>query len=259
MWSMSMMVNPQIIPSVMPIKTHTAGINTKKRLLSTVQDILNTSDIDIFRKRQIIEAQEETFDEYANQLNLLKTKLMSTEQQLQSQGRHVSRLYAQINQKSQLINKKNKDLSYQLGIINTLRSEIDSYQLRVIDAETQNEENIIHYKNIISTLTKDKNTDMKANDYMSHIRKVVKSFENGESINALNSSESKCVICLQQEAKFICYPCCHLEFCGDCAGLYVGKDESFFRNNNELSFNSGEKFQCTRCKSDIEKIHYIFS
>ena len=234
-------------------------MNRKKRLLDTVQEILNSTDIDVNKRRQLIEAQDMTFDDYENQLNYFKTKAMQTEQNLQSAQRHIQRLYTQMNQKSIIINKKNKELSLNMGIILTLRSEIDSYQMRVIEAESQNEENVRHYKKIITEMTKDKNSELKSADYMSHIRQVIKAYDNDEPVESLNKSENTCVICLQKTAKVICYPCCHLEFCCECAGLYVGKDEVFFRDHNELHFTLDEKFQCTRCKSDIDKLHYIFT
>ncbi len=247
------------IPAVQPVQSASPQpVNKKKRLLSTVQDILNTTDMDIFRKRQIIEAQDNAFDEYENQLNIFKNKLMQEEQKNQSQGRHVSRLYSQINQKSILLNKKNKELSYHLGIINTLRVEIDGYQLRVIEAESQNEENIKHYKKIIASLTKEKSIEDKSSDYISYMRQVLKAFDNDEPIESLTQSDSVCVICLQKPSKILCYPCCHLEFCCECAGLYIGKDELYFKENNNIEFKGEEKFQCTRCKSDIDNLHYVF-
>lgn len=233
--------------------------NRKKRLISSIEDILGDSVIEDSKKRQIVETHDKIFDEYENHLHFYRTKLMQTEQNLQSTHRYVQRLSEQIHQKSNLLRNKNNDLSRHLTMINALRSEIDGYQIRVLEAETQNEDNIIHYKRILATLSKEKKDDGRAKDYISHIKQALKAYDNEEDIESLTKNESKCVICLQNQAKIICYPCCHLEFCCECAGLYIGKDESFFKNSNNISFTDSEKFQCTRCKLDIDKLHYIFN
>ena len=148
MWSHLPVVHP-IIP---PPPPYNCGQNKKQKLMHNVKEIFESDNFAWDKTNKVMELQEIAFNEYENEIYMLKNRVSSNDGIIRNLNGQVSKLYHQLNNKSMIISRKNNELHSLQQQIEPLRRELDSMSIRVVEAESKNEETTAHYKQLIKGL-----------------------------------------------------------------------------------------------------------
>ena len=225
----------------------------RRRLQEYTHEILNEPwklDSDI------IQYQKDCFQEYEETIQILNKKITYRDNCLFDQKKSTEYIQKAYAAKCQMVRKKSSENSNLRSIQVTLHSQIEALSLQMAQIQSEHEESVTHYKNLIKGLEKTAANSEESSQYIRMIKKLLIDYSKGEKLeDALHCTERVCSICMDNSALVVCKPCNHLEFCYACAIDAFKLDIEAFESTTDVDVSG----TCPRCKQDVKEVHYIYT
>lgn len=204
----------------------------------------------------LIAMQEECFQEYEMCIQALNSKVMARDSCIHEQKKNINNLNKQIQIKINNLRKRSTEVLNLRSTCLQLQTQIDNLSIQMMTDASEQEEKVLHYKNLVKGLQKNTEEAEKSAQYINCVKQLLFNHGEGESLeNSLKTSERYCSICMENKANILCSPCMHLEYCTGCALNYHNLNIDCFGGSKKCSVNS----TCSRCKGDVKELIYVFT
>lgn len=204
----------------------------------------------------LIDTQNQCLDEYDEIISTLNRKISMRDKCIDDHKKNINSMSKQIQCKSNIIRKKNIEITNVKQSYKSLQDAMEELNIRLATVESDTEEKVQHYKNLIKGLEKTAGNAEESSAYLRRIQKMLIDYQYGEICeDSEKRTDRVCVICMDNHANIMMKPCNHLEYCYSCSVEAFSLTPQQFLQSNDINVSSN----CPRCKVAIDQISYVYT